>query len=341
MFKTSKLINISLLAMFVLQFGYAQDIHHSQFYTSPLNMNPALTGVFNGDVRVAANLRKQWFVDDLVNYMTITGSVDKRFFPKKWTTKGMFSGGILFNYDRAGDSRLSLGHLGISGAYAYPLNARNIVSVGALLGGSSRRFSLNELTWDNQYSWAGHDPTIPSIENFTSTSKTFLDLGAGLNYRWQKSKRTKVDAGVGLFHLNQPEQRFSDNSPSSKLPMRMNFSLTPSFQMTQKIDLLLHGQYQKQTVYNEALVGAYGKFYLATKRGKEMALLLGVATRLQRDLIPKIAIEFNQWYAGLSYDINSSPWKKATNRRGGPEFSLIHTFTKSRPLSALKACPIL
>ena len=40
--------------------GMAQDIHFSQFYFSPLNLNPAATGIFDGDYRIAGNHRQQW-----------------------------------------------------------------------------------------------------------------------------------------------------------------------------------------------------------------------------------------------------------------------------------------
>ncbi|HNM24595.1 MAG TPA: type IX secretion system membrane protein PorP/SprF, partial [Saprospiraceae bacterium] len=38
----------------------AQDIHFSQFYMSPLNLNPAMTGVMNCNHRIVANYRNQW-----------------------------------------------------------------------------------------------------------------------------------------------------------------------------------------------------------------------------------------------------------------------------------------
>lgn len=50
-------------------------------------MNPALTGTFNGDWRAAGNYRSQWFVDNLVNYLTFTGSYDIRFYPKNGQPK--------------------------------------------------------------------------------------------------------------------------------------------------------------------------------------------------------------------------------------------------------------
>lgn len=326
--------------LFLFDTTNGQDIHHSQFYTSPLNVNPALTGVFNGDWRAAGNFRSQWFVDDLVQYMTFTGSFDKRFYPKKWTTKGMWNGGVLFNYDQAGDSKLSLGHLGVSVSYAYPINVNNILSIGGLIGLSQRKFDQEKLTWDSQWSGTGFDPSRTTNENFDNTSNTFADLSGGINYRWQKSRRTKVDLGVAAYHLNRPDQKFFNQSDASKLPIRLNINLTPSIKLSSKFDLLLHGQYQNQKPYQETVVGGYGKFYLSTQRGKEVALLLGIADRLGDALIPKIAVEYNSWYAGVSFDINTSSFKEATNGRGGPEFSLIYTFAKSRPLSQLKACPI-
>src|SRR4051812_14669041 len=36
------------------------DPHFSQYYAYPLWLNPALTGVFDGDTRISANFRDQW-----------------------------------------------------------------------------------------------------------------------------------------------------------------------------------------------------------------------------------------------------------------------------------------
>ncbi len=51
------------LAFFLLAFSQmltAQDPRFSQYYASPWNLNPALTGVFNGRWRATANYRDQW-----------------------------------------------------------------------------------------------------------------------------------------------------------------------------------------------------------------------------------------------------------------------------------------
>lgn len=316
-----------------------QDIHHSQFYTAPLNLNPGLTGIFNGDQRLALNYRRQWFVEDIVRYMTLTGSYDIKFYPKKWTTKGHWNAGLLFNYDQAGDSKLGLANLSLSLAYTYPISRQNLISVGVLGGFSQRRFKTDELQWDAQ--WVDNfDPNRPTGENLSNTSNQYFDGGAGINYRWQKSSRTKIDFGVGAYHLTKPEQKFFDQSLSIKLPIRVNFNLLPSFKIANSFDLLLHGQYQQQQAYREMVFGAYGKVYVNHKRGKELNLLLGIASRLEDAIVPKIAVEYKTWYAGFSYDITTSGFKNIVNSQGGPEFSLMYILVKAHPLTVLKSCPI-
>jgi len=319
---------------------YGQDLHHSQFYTSPINLSPALTGNFFGDSRIALNYRNQWFVDDLANYLTFSASFDHRFYPKKWSQKGIWSLGMLINYDLAGDSKLGLTNLGISGAYTYTINIHNLISLGGLLGGSSRRFNVDNLTWDEQWNGRSFDPSRPSGESASPSSNFFMDISSGLNYRWQHSRRTKFDVGIGAFHLNQPDQIFYTLNQKAKLPIRLSMYALPSFKISSRFDLLLHAMFQNQKPYKESLLGLYGKAYLSTKRGKEFALLLGLASRIGDSFIPKLAAEYKNWNAGVSYDINTSPFKVATRRRGGPEFSLIYVFVKARPLEQIRACPI-
>jgi hypothetical protein len=53
----------------------AQDIHWSQFQSSPLNLNPALSGFFDGDYRFVLNHRNQW-KSVTTPYNTFSGSID-------------------------------------------------------------------------------------------------------------------------------------------------------------------------------------------------------------------------------------------------------------------------
>ena len=57
------ILPILFLLTFVMLFqqkAETQDIHFSQFSETPLLRNPALAGIFSGDVRVQAVFRNQW-----------------------------------------------------------------------------------------------------------------------------------------------------------------------------------------------------------------------------------------------------------------------------------------
>jgi type IX secretion system PorP/SprF family membrane protein len=319
---------------------FAQDVHHSQFYTSPLNVNPGLTGIFNGDYRAAVNLRSQWAVNDLVNYQTVSFNGDMKIQPRNPESKGFWSAGLLFNYDQAGDSRLNLAHLGLAGSYTYAVDTGHLLTLGGIIGAAQRRFRTEDLLWDNNWTGNGVDPNLNPMEDFSNTSNNFLDLSAGINYRWQRSARTFLNVGVGVFHLNRPDQTFFNQSSSEVLDIRSTYSLFGSIQLLQSLDLLLHGIYIAQGTYDQTLVGGYGRIHINQQRGKEFALLVGLSGRIDDAWIPKIAVELRNWYVGFSYDINVSEFDLVTQNRGGPELSVIYRMTTVKPLPKFKNCPI-
>ncbi len=60
---------------------HAQDPAFSQFFSSPLNINPALTANINSDWRVISNYRSQWMATgDPSPYVTGTISTTVNFY---------------------------------------------------------------------------------------------------------------------------------------------------------------------------------------------------------------------------------------------------------------------
>ena len=55
---------------------FAQDVHFSQFFETPLWRNPSLAGIYNGDTRVQAVYRNQW---NSVTDAYKTGSLNAEF----------------------------------------------------------------------------------------------------------------------------------------------------------------------------------------------------------------------------------------------------------------------
>jgi hypothetical protein len=76
---------------------------------------------------------------------------------------------------------------------------------------------LDDLTFDEQFDGTKFDPNLPIMESFDRKAVLVPDFSAGLNYRFQKSSRTKADIGVAAFHLNNPRNPFYTDDKSVKL----------------------------------------------------------------------------------------------------------------------------
>ena len=329
---------LSLLIIFNDNELVGQDLHYSQFYNSPQTSNPALTGIFNGDIRYMGNLRDQWrWVP--VPWFTFGAAYDRKFYPKK-SDNHFFAGGINIYHDRQGDSKLNLTTLNVSGSYSRILNAQNILTGGITLGFSSRGFSENDLTWDKQWDGETPDFSLPSGEQFSTNRINFLETAVGLNYRYQRSKRTKFDLGVGAFHLVQPSAGFYD-SEDQKLPVNINFTAIGSFYVMDILDIQVHGLHQMQNEYRETIVGGLAKIYVSTKRGKETNVHVGLGYRTSGSLIPTLALEYQQYYLGANFDVDGTDFNTIENsKRGAFEVHFRYTITHVKPLKQFKVCPI-
>jgi len=334
-------MNISRIAaifflLSALRLG-AQDIHISQYHFDRLQVNPALTGMFAGDRQVALFHKQQYFSVP-VDYLTFSGSYDQKFL-KQPDQPGFFSAGAIFNYDRSGDSRLSLATLSINGSYTRALAKGIFAGVGAYLGGGQRSFSPEDLYWDNQWNGTVFDPNLPSGEQFDRTSFFFLDLGGGVNLRFQGSDRTKLDLGAGFFHLNNTKYSFYKGGDAN-LPIRMSIHALGVLKLGGFVDLYANGLYQSQGPSEEALAGGGLILHLSNRKAREVELHLGAAARFGDAIIPMVALGYDGWKAGFAYDINTSDFENATDGRGGPEFFVTYTLKKLWPFPQTKVCSI-
>jgi len=346
-------IFLTILLTLVIIPTQAQDLHYSQFWNVPLELNPALAGISGSDMRLFGGYKSQW-ANVPVGYTTFSAAFDKKW--KKFNNANeQFGFGFLFHQDQAGDSQWALSN--VSGMFSYTRKMMQgvYVSLGGQVGIGQRSFELQQLTFDNQYNGAVFDPREPTGESFSSTKKIFFDSHAGLNIRIQKDQlkpkqrstdfdervdtRTKLDIGVSLHHLNRPNQSFYDNS-NQYIPIRYDIYGLGVLNVTEKFDILGNGLFRKQAQYEELLLGSALRVHLNHKRTKELSIDLGINIRIGDAAIPYIGVAYKrQWQIGLVYDINTSPFKTATNTNGGPEITVVYLVTTPKtPL--LKLCPL-
>lgn len=318
----------------------AQDIHFSQPQFSPLNISPGFAGLYAGDIRFAGSYRSQWKTVP-VSYLTFSGSADMKL-PNLLRKKDKLSlaGGILFNYDQAGDSKLTLSSFGINGTIHYQIDDQNVITLGVQSMATQRSFSMGGLQFNNQYNGDIFDPGRDSREIFNSENKTFIDISAGASWMLRmEDYRSQAIFGFGLYHLNGPNQSFKDE-PDAQLPMRISLYSGGVVEFHPKWDFVIHAMGQIQAPYEELLLSLGGRYHLSHTKGKELAIQLGGNFRVGDAVIPTFELHYAAWRIGVSYDVNISDFETATNGNGGLEIGVIYTVTNVKPVDVFESCPV-
>ncbi len=114
----------------------AQDIHFSQFYASPLTLNPALTGNFNGFYRISGIYRNQFpgLSSNRPVFSTPSASVDLSLLREK-IKKGALGVGIVFFNDQQNGKTFNQNQILVSLAYNMGFGPKNKIQLGLGLQG--------------------------------------------------------------------------------------------------------------------------------------------------------------------------------------------------------------
>ena len=185
----------------------AQDHIYSQFFNSPVYLNPALNGQFKGDIRANMIYRNQWTsLGGKLAYMT--ASIDYNV-PK-------FGGGfgLMFTHSNEGTAYLTKNN--ISGIYSYSVGSENITISFGLQGGiTNRTIDYSKLIFSDQL-----DPETGYMEGNSSSAgisdinnNYYFDAGAGTNLIFNN-----LMIGASFAHLNKPDESLTGNK--ALLPIR-------------------------------------------------------------------------------------------------------------------------
>lgn len=339
-------IGLVIVSMWSISLLQAQDLHFSQFYHSPLNLSPALAGIYSGDIRAIANYNSQW-EQVPVDYLTFSGSIEwKKYY--QGLKSSYFAVGFSFDHDQAGTSQLGRLNFDVTGSYSRQISSTFFLTAGASIGITQRSFLTADLTFPEQFDGQQFNENL-SGESFTSTSTLNPDFAAGLNFRLQPqgahrlTKRSKLDIGGGVYHLSQPNEAFNIND-TQRLNMRFSAYALGTLMIANNFDILVRGTAQFQGPYRENLAGLSAKIHLNRQPSREVAIVLGGSYRFDSKadaIIPHIEFHVQQWLVGLNFDVNVSDLQVATLRRGGPEVAIRYIFSKVQPLTVSKTCPII
>ena len=292
----------------------AQDIHFSQFSSSPSTLNPASTGVYEGQFRFVYNFKDQW-KSIAFPYRTNSFSFDMPF-AREFISKGAMAAGISVLADKAGDLKVGTTLINLSYSANKYLNRENNVSLG-LQGGFGQRVMKGddaEQQWDERYdpnSADGYNPNIPvsgnGVQNFS-----YGDFSAGLLWSYKNDNNFRAHAGAAFFHLNQPNQTSLGGGEKEKLPAKIAIHGGASIPIKDNaLAVIPQLLILSQGPQFEGNVGALVKIRLQepsryTGEITETAVYIGGWYRFSDAFILNARLDWKNFAVGMSYDINIS-----------------------------------
>ncbi len=313
------------------QSAIAQDPAFSQFFSSPLSLNPALTGKFNGQLRVAGNYRNQW--PQINNaFITETVSVDGNILNGKLAEGDAWGVGLLAMSDKTANGILTSNYVSLSTAYHKALdeNGWNQIGLGFQGTYANKRLDGTKLNFEDQLDQQG-GWTLPSAEiiDGRNVNLSYFDLNLGALYNGSTDGNNNIYFGVSAYHITQPKESFTGNSFYVLHP-RFTMHGGASFPISSANNLnFIHfsGLYSKQAGATNAMLGAAWSNNLSGNDETPLNLYLGVWARfsnLTDAIIPYVGLDVGAFTVGMSYDVNVSSLKSASQGQGGIEISLIY-----------------
>jgi type IX secretion system PorP/SprF family membrane protein len=313
----------------------AQDPHFSQFFASPLTLNPAFTGKFDGKWRLAANHRDQWPSIPKA-YVTTSASVDFPILASKIPEGDVFGVGISGVSDASADNALKLNYGSLSMSYHRALDedGYNTIGAGFQATYSSMTIDVNKLTFEDQLTQNGFtQPTNDILVN--GNNQNYFDMNAGLLYSGSSNGENNYYLGVSMYHINRPRVSFKDKN--WYLSGRVTLHGGGTFPVSDVVAVNGSVIHQIQNKASETILGAALALNANPGEINPTSLYIGSWYRFNDAVIPYLGLEFAGLRIGASYDINTSSLKAATASRGGSEISII--YIKRKPESKGIPCP--
>jgi len=306
----------------------AQDVHLSQFYTSPSLTNPAMTGAFSGSYRIGLNVKDQWGAIASAPYQTLGTTVDFAI-PLKYDMIGIGIGAL---QDVSGPASLSRTKLMAQLGYHYALgyDQESDLSIGVQYALTQRSVKSGGFTLPSQYDGDfGFNSALDAGEDILLLPTiTYSDIAAGAHWFYTPEDMPAYYAGFSAYHINRPVVSFFDGD--EKLSIRYNVHGAMRVFLDEKYSVMTKFNVSKMGRQLQMIIGAEAEYYYVNT-SREKVSMFGAAFYRFGDALAIIAgLDISRVRLGLSYDINISGLSAATGGRGGFELSLVYKGIISR-----------
>jgi type IX secretion system PorP/SprF family membrane protein len=305
---------LNLIFAFSIQ---SQDLHLSQFFETPLLRNPALAGIFTGDVRVQAVYRDQW---NSVTSGYRTGSLSGEYKVPVGRGDDYVTWGMQLFYDRAGTVSFTQTKILPALNYHKSLSSEKntYLSLGFMGGWVQHSIDLSKVTTNSLYDGMGIG------ENITDPTYSYLDgsVGMSLNSVMNNNPDNNFYIGAAYHHFNRPGNSFYRDK---------NIELNPKWVFSGGLKLAgneysyvaIEADHSRQGSFTETVFGAMYAYKIGAYPDEpDYVLSIGTFMRWNDALIPIVKLDYRPFSVSFSYDANISKLKPSSHGRGGFEIGI-------------------
>ncbi|MBY0479728.1 MAG: PorP/SprF family type IX secretion system membrane protein [Chitinophagaceae bacterium] len=327
MFKSKYIFLLLLSCWMNNEKAFAQDPIFSQFYSSPMSVNPALAGNGDADWRIVANHRSQWIGQGLDPLTTSSISFDGKLFKQADNEANYIGGGLLFLQEKglAGAYKTNSFHFILSSHIS--LDADDASGLSAGLGGSYSNTMIDfaQLSFAQQLSSSGFNRALPTMEPNLANVKPYFSMFAGINYTLN-SETSSFDIGIAGYRFMKTN-RSALNDPTQLDPPRYNFHAGYQTYINERLVLNTNAIYVLESNLQSYTVGLNLGTFLDNAENPTI-LNTGLWYRGNEAIIPYLGLSYGNFQAGITYDIPMSSSNSSLNTLKTYEFSLIYRSPK-------------
>lgn len=296
----------------------SQDIHFSQFLKSSFFLNPSLISFQQNDYKATLQRKSQWqSVAEPFN--TFAMSVERKdLFPSH-------SVGVQFLNDIAGEAKFKTTGFNLSYSKTLKISKSSLLSVATSAGLFQRSLFFDDLVFIDE-------------ENYQNISFWFPDINIGFSNQHLINENIKIVNGISLFHLNNPKQSLTGDD-NIRLKDKINIHSSVEYSISPIIFIIPKVFCSIQDKEREAILAFDAEYLL--KGDNRVILKSGVSYRIDDAVIYNFGAEIDNLDCLVSYDFNTSSLSKASNNKGGFEFSIIYVWDikKEEKILEIKECP--
>ncbi len=328
-----------LVAFLSLSALSAQDIHFSQYNMSPMTLNPANIGNFEGTARIGGIYRGQ--------FASVIGNKGQYKTPSAWVDAPIIRGfrkrdwvgvGFMFFSDKAGAGSLTTtaGKIGASYHLSLDKKGNAYLTLGGQYGQASRKISTQDLRFELGYlnPTSSGDYNAANAVDFLNQNEgkaNWADIDGGVVLRAKLNKRMNMSLGYSMYHIGQGKYGLvttgggggtstgGSSSSNDQIARRSVVTGLFNIKLTDKFSVGPSFIYQTMSGADEISLQALGNY--AFNQEKDIDLNFGLGYRLADAIYPMVGARYKTLLIGLAYDINISDLSSVSSHRGGFEIA--------------------